>query len=278
MRETDVSSSSALIALSVIVLFAAIVAAVLIGERRKRAAWRQRLADLGWVPVAPVPPELSARIARLYQGSSDRRLRIEHVFERPLQEPSLNERSFTERSFAERSFTERSPIDGSPSGPRAVLFDVVDTTGGETSTTASGVLGVIAPSLELPDFLLAPRLPSGTTGALATTVLNVADRLIECAAGWTGLVRVGFEEIAEFDQRYIVFGRDEARVRQFLTPARLLGLGDAAAGIRLRAGGDMVTLERDPSLAHAAHRAAPSDALEALLADARRIYDWLHHA
>ena len=273
MRETDVSSSSALIALSVIVLFAAIVAAVLIGERRKRAAWRQRLADLGWVPVAPVPPELSARIARLYQGSSDRRLRIEHVFERPLQEPSLNERSFTERSFAERS-----PIDGSPSGPRAVLFDVVDTTGGETSTTASGVLGVIAPSLELPDLLLAPRLPSGTAGALATTVLNVADRLIECAAGWTGLVRVGFEEIAEFDQRYIVFGRDEARVRQFLTPARLLGLGDAAAGIRLRAGGDMVTLERDPSLAHAAHRAAPSDALEALLADARRIYDWLHHA
>jgi hypothetical protein len=117
-----------------------------------------------------------------------------------------------------------------------VLFDLVDTSGDDTSTTEKQAVAVISHHLHLPPFVIFPKL--STEGGLT----DLANRVIGYVVAKFGQP-VEFPEVPEFDQRYFVSSPDPEGTRQFLDESRLRRLAKTGlAGIN--ACGDIFTLSR----------------------------------
>lgn len=94
------------------------------------------------------------------------------------------------------------------------LFDLMETSGEDSTTLADQGLLFVSPYLQLPRFLLHPRIQFG--GKLA----DLANRFIQWAASYEGQP-VDLSDHPEFSQRYFISGKDHASIRKFFTPDRL---------------------------------------------------------
>jgi len=227
--------------------FAAGMIWLIIAEGRKQKASSRRIADLGYTPIKSPSAALLERVQRIYQRGSGQKLELQNAFQRPI-------------------------ADG-----RVVLFDLVDTSGNESSWLGTRIMGVLSPSLHLPHFMLEPKLQLKPEGQVAAFMLHTAEKVIDWAASKGGYERVSFSAHPDFEQRFIVFGRAETELRLFLTGDRLDRLAGLERAYKIAGAGDMFTLVRAEASdgRGARKKVALEEEIDLLFADAQQVLAWL---
>lgn len=222
--------------LLVVGLFAVAIWAIVSQERKARVK-RNYLLGVGFTAVKVPDPTLVERFVRLYQKTPQQEIELRRVLQADLR------------------------------GGQILVFDVWDTGGEETSVVDTGVVGIVSPDLDLPRFSLMPHLPF--KGAVGGLMVQAAERLSGWAASKAGMSPLSFADHPEFEAKFLVFGQDEAQVRQFLSPDRLTWLTGLPDLYKIEAGGDAFALG-----CYADRRGRlPEQEIAALLDHAHRLFD-----
>jgi len=150
----------------------------------------------------------------------------------------------------------------------------VDTSGEENSWLGAQMLGIVSPSLHLPRFMLQPRITLKQPGKLTAYLANLADKVVDWAATQSGLVRFSFADQLTFEERLVVFGRDEVEVRRFLSDSCLAQLASLERPYKIEAAGDMFTIVKEVDPSHINKKVAWEDEIEWLWVDAQKILAW----
>ncbi len=198
------------LAAGMVVLVAVAILFMIRAARANRSAKIQNSQALGFTPLTP-SPELTRQIAELHAraGASSDTYRLANVSSRRLPDGDL------------------------------ILFDLIDTSGSDSTTADVQVIATISSSLDLPAFGMFPRTEG--EGLLA----GAANQMM----GWL-LARFGdpveFPEVPEFGRRYFVSSRDREGTRRFLDEGRLRRLAETRL-LAIRASGSAFSLARiDP--------------------------------
>jgi hypothetical protein len=221
--------------LFVVGLFAVAIWAIVSQERKARVK-RNYLLGVGFAAVKAPDPTLVERFVRLYQKTSQQEIELRRVHQADFQ------------------------------GGRILVFDVWDAGGEETSVVDTGVVGIVSPDLDLPRFSLMPHLPF--KGAVGGLMVQAAERLSGWAASQAGLFPLSFAGYPEFEAKFVVFGQDEAQVRQLLSSDRLAWLSGLPDMYKVEAGGDAFALG-----CYADRRGRlPEQEIASLVEDAHRLF------
>lgn len=236
--------------------FFAIMVWALFAARRKAGERRQRLLEQGFAPLDPPDEALIESIAGVYAMRPNRRVELRDVYQRPIP------------------------------GGRLFLFDAWDVGGRENDIAGRGVVALQSPSLDLPPFMLWPLPEMGAAGGgfLARAAQGLMDRALDWAATYSGMQRYRLADLstdgsaAEFDEHYLLFGRDPSRLGALFAralPARLASLGSSYA---LHGAGDLLFVEAGSSFSKrpSSPSTPPDDA--ARVSAARKIFAWFQEA
>lgn len=198
------------LAAGIVVLVAVAILFMIRTERANRKAKIQASLALGFTPSAP-SSELTRQIAGLHAhpGASSNAYRLANVSSRRLPDGDL------------------------------ILYDLIDTSGSDSTTSEVQAVALLSPTLDLPTFGMFPRTDG--EGMLA----GAANQMM----GWL-LTRFGdpveFPEVPEFGRRYFVSSHDPDGTRHFLDESRLSRLAETRL-LAIRASGNAFTVSRiDP--------------------------------
>ena len=114
-------------------------------------------------------------------------------------------------------------------GYELLLFDLCDSSGDSVGREPDQAV-CLSPDLRLPRFTIFPKMEG--TGVMAS--------MTNKALGWVAsrfAVHPAFPDAPEFDAKYLIWGDDEAALREFFTPARLGRLAETEE-IQLEGSGD----------------------------------------
>lgn len=197
-------------ALLAVAWFAAIVAWMIRSWRRRQEAQSQIQQALGFASIEPLP-ELRAKIAGLYHATrldahnpSKDRYQLARVAARHMPDCDL------------------------------YLFDLLDTSGGETGISDRQAVAVISQYLDLPPFMIFPK--ADVDGSLS----KLGDRFLGWLASTFGNP-VDFPDFPEFNSKYLVSSLDALGTRQFLDADRLHALAHTRL-LNIHACGDVFSL------------------------------------
>lgn len=187
------------------VVFAAIRA-----EQQKRRDLLEAARNLGFTPAAS-DPGLAARLTELYvhtpsksKHSAKPPYKLQNVFKKRMSEGDV------------------------------FIFDLVDTSGDDSSQTEKHAVAIVSPRLDLPRFVMLPRI--GGSSALAP----VANKVLAWVARNYGSP-VDFPHAPEFAQHFMVCSVDPEATRRFLSGDRLRRLAEMR-NVGMHAGGHMFTV------------------------------------
>jgi hypothetical protein len=200
------------LALGVILIFAGIVLTMLRERGKARFNKTIRAQKLGFKPVEIIPPELLSRIEDLYQNERNKTLEIRDLYHQ-------NDR---EGDF--------------------YLFDLVDTDE-EDTWLGSEMLAVISPHLALPRFSLTTIPSFGGEKAIGSLMNKVLDKVMDLAAKYQNLSRLEFPDKPGFDEKIVVFGRDEVAVGNLLSRINLDILSRGKNPLQLNGSSDCLTVD-----------------------------------
>lgn len=146
-------------------------------------------------------------------------------------------------------------------GYELLLFDLREPDEGSSRLTLHQAV-LVSPDLKLPRFTLFPRMQgTGLTAAMTNKAL-----------AWVGSqfpVHPAFPDAPEFDARYMVWGNDEAALREFFTPARLARLAETEE-LQVEGDGDALHFSRVP---FARLKQTYADKLQEVLRNAKTLHD-----
>jgi hypothetical protein len=140
------------------------------------------------------------------------------------------------------------------------LFDLIDTSGGESSCTENQAVAVVSPHLDLPAFAIFPR--ADIDGPLP----KLADRVLGWVVSRCG-TPIEFPQVLEFGKRYFVSSRDPEAVQRFLDDGKLRCLASTRL-LGIHAGGDIFTLSHIDMLA----KSTTQETMENRVEQARRVF------
>lgn len=203
---------SVLLAIGAILIFVLFVLFAIRSTKKNREEKIIRARQLGFEPVAEVPQDLQRRIEDLYGNKRNRTLEIRNLHQRREWEQDL------------------------------YLFDLLDTAD-EDTRMGTDVFGVISRNLALPRFSLITMPSIGGEGMLGNLMDKILDKVFAWAANFQGLSRVEFPDQPGFDDRFVVFGRDEYAVKTLLSESVASGLYNNKLPLQLAGLGDFLTLE-----------------------------------
>lgn len=126
---------------------------------------------------------------------------------------------------------------------RLVLFDLAEKQRGG-STNRGRMLAVYKPGMDLPEFRLFPQNDEYGEGRQAEIIKKDVERLMDFALQKFGEKPIDFSDQPEIARRFLISGRDEERVRQFLSPERLNRLLSLPQGTVLQAGSELILIGR----------------------------------
>jgi hypothetical protein len=116
------------------------------------------------------------------------------------------------------------------------IFDLVETSGGETSYPEQQAVAVVSPYLNLPAFMLFPKAD------IDSSVTNLGNRFLSWVISRLGNV-VEFSQFPEFARKYLVSSPDPDGTRQFLDESKLHHLATTRL-LNVHACGDVFSLSR----------------------------------
>ncbi len=206
------ASMELLSVLLVLAIVAGTVALMIRARRREQQTKAQVSRSLGFAPIQP-SPELRGKIAHLYCATrTDRnnvdesKYELENVAVRHMPDCDLH------------------------------IFDLVDSSGGETSYPEQQAVAVVSPYLSLPAFMIFPK--ADMDGSLT----KLGNQFLGWIFSRLG-TPVGFPESPEFENKYLVSSPEPDDTRRFLDAARLHQLAHTRL-LSVHACGDVFTLSR----------------------------------
>jgi hypothetical protein len=227
-----------LIPLAFVILFAAVITAVLLGSARRRRARQENLRNLGLEALAVPDPALTLRVERLYLRGKVNQVGVQNVFRRAI------------------------------SGGTLYVFDIEEPGGSESSALGSGVVGIQGNRLNLPLVFLIPwravdRLKGG--GFL----VNAAQQVLNWTLSMGGLQEVPIDLQPGMERRYKVYGQDLEAVANYLTDERIRRLWGMDRQYEILGCGDFFTIQVGTSPDR--QTLNTSNALAVIIADAQQI-------
>ena len=206
------SLSPALLAVLVILVFAAMVLGAILQTQKSREVKSRRASRLGFELVVGEPSELIQRVEEIYQSEGNPTLEVREVYLRVELDRAL------------------------------YLFDVIGTDD-EDTTLGSEVMGLISADLALPRFSLTVIPPFGHEGGIGALMDKMLDKVMDLAAKSQDLSRFEFPEKPGFDERCIVFGRDEMAVRRLIDRVSWDDLTRGKSFFSFQGSGDFLTVD-----------------------------------
>lgn len=167
---------------------------------------------LGFEPLVEPPPQLMSRLEKLYHNEGKQTLELRNLYHR--------------REFDRDLY----------------LFDLVNTHN-EDASMGREVFGVISRQLALPRFSLASLPPLDTQRMLGNLMDKMLDKLFDWAGKHQGFIRVEFPDQPEFDERFVVFGRDDYAIRNLLSGVNTSTLSRSKTPLQLAGSGDFLTID-----------------------------------
>lgn len=204
--------STELIALLVILVFAALLLLAIRTSRNSREQKTAQASALGFEALSEVPDELMSRVNNLFRNQQTQGLSItesyhQHDFERNL-----------------------------------YIFDV-DNTNHQDSEMGSEIFGVISRQLTLPHFSLTSLPPFNTDNMLGNLMEMVLDKVLDVAEKYQGLKRIELPDLSRVDNQLVVFGQDEFAVLNMLDRVNLSALSRSKNYLHLAGSGDFLTVD-----------------------------------
>jgi hypothetical protein len=192
----------------IVLLVAGFVAVAVRAYRASQSEFLAAVRDLGFTPAGAVP-DLEARLVSLYTppartGNSSPDFKVEKVFRKRTGEGEM------------------------------FVFDLVDTSGDGSTRTEQQAVAVVSPRLDLPAFVVMPRIDS------SSVLAPVTNRMLSWVASTYG-TPVELPGDPAFSKHYLVSARDPDAVRRFLDPDRMRRLAEVQHAA-LHAGGDVFTV------------------------------------
>lgn len=172
------SDLSFLVPLGFIAFFVAMVLWLILSQRRRIQAKRQRAAQLGLTPLSSPPSILMERLEQLKPASGKEKFQLANLFTRRLPDGTL------------------------------YLFDLQTSSGGEDSSTTEDMLLVISSTLNLPRFGIFPK-PAAVQQGIAS---QIYDRIVQLAISRSRLVMVPLSSPLAFTQAYALLAESPSAV------------------------------------------------------------------
>ena len=198
------------LALLIIALFASVLY-IAIRTSKNQAAAKANLAEtLGFEAVTARPSDLIQRVEEVYKRLNTREIQVDQVF--------------SKEGWEDKEY----------------LFDVSDAYD-QDSEIGSEVFGLISNQLALPHFRLVTLPGMFGESMLGGLVEKALDKVLASAEKRAGMKRIEFPDRPDFDRSVVVFGKDQAAVRELLsgfhpssytssqTPVFIGGVGDFLA-------------------------------------------------
>jgi hypothetical protein len=196
-----------LLALMVILVFAVIFLLVFRAGRRQAAEKKHQALTLGYEEVTTRPSQLISRAESLFKRGENSSIHIDQVY--------------SKREWGQEFF----------------IFDVSDSNS-DDSELGSEVFGVISDQLALPHFSLT-TLPGFNSDSLIGGLMEgLLDKVLSVAEKYSGLKRIDLDDRPGFDEQVIIFGKDQAAVKDLMiridlgsitsikTPLHITGMND----------------------------------------------------
>ena len=169
--------------LGILLIFGMIVYLMIRIERRRRRDRHQIAESLGFEPLELLDQEKAQRLIKLHQHSNNQEIKVENAAQKD------------------------------ESGSTLILFDLVDYGGDSVSTLVDAGIAVFSTRLALPRFSLMSRVAE--EGRLA----EIANQFLEILVG-KRKDRIILGTHRRFDERYFLFGEDEAAISALLDEYR----------------------------------------------------------
>lgn len=208
-----------LLALFIILAFAALLYIAIRTSRAQLALKNNQAENLGFRPVTSEPRELIRHVEELFRRRPDQAIFVDQIF--------------SKESWDEKEY----------------LFDVSDAHD-DDSDIGSEVFGLISTRLDLPHFKMVILPDVFRASGFGRLMEKMLDKVLSSAEVKQGLVEVEFPERQDFERKVVVFGKDPDRVRELLasfqppsliggqTPVYIAGLDDfLAVDISVLSGG-----------------------------------------
>jgi hypothetical protein len=202
----------ALVVLGFILVFAAIVYFAFSSSRKYQTEKHQQFTTLGFQAPESTPTQLQARVDDLYLKHEQGELALENVYYRRELDQEL------------------------------YVFNLYSTKG-EGTELGQEIFGMISNQLALPNFSLI-TIPDFDRDSLIGGLMDkLLDKVMVMAQKHLGLQLVDFPDRPEYQDRFAVFGRDPAAVRDFLGRNRLASLQSGSLPLQIAGSGDFLTVD-----------------------------------
>lgn len=201
-----------LIALMVILLFVTVFLLVIRTNKKMSAEKTHQSTTLGFQAVTSSPTNLLARAENLFQRNDKQSIFIDNVFSRKELDQEL------------------------------YIFDIHNSQS-EDSEMGSEVFGVISSELALPRFSMT-TLPGFDRDSLMGSLMDkLLDKVLSMAEKYQGMTRIEFPDNSDFGEAVIVFGEDQAAVRDLLQGIHIRSITDKSSPLHIAGIGDFLTVD-----------------------------------
>ncbi|MFN2281880.1 MAG: hypothetical protein ACK2TZ_08465 [Anaerolineales bacterium] len=206
------SFASALLITGFFLFFAAIVYFAFRSSRKYQSEKEQQLQTLGFQAPDSAPTRLQSRVEALYLNQEDAELALDNIYHRKELDQEL------------------------------YIFNLYNTKG-EGTELGEEIFGMISSQLALPNFSLI-TIPDFDRDSLIGGLMDkMLDKVMAFAQKRLGLQLVEFPDRPEYQDRFAVFGRDPAAVRDFLRDKWLDSLRSDPLPLQIAGTGDFLTID-----------------------------------
>ena len=201
-----------LLALLIILVFAALFLQVFITGRRKLTEKKHLALTLGYDLVTTRPSNLIDRAESLYERTENQSIQIDQVYS---------------KQDGDQEF---------------YIFDVGDSNK-EDGELGSNVFGLLSGKLALPHFSLT-TLPGFTNDTLLGGIMeSLLNKVLSLAEKYRGLRRIELPDRPDFDEQVILFGKDEQAVRDLMEKVDLRAITRIETPVHISGMDDFLTVD-----------------------------------
>jgi hypothetical protein len=201
-----------LLAIGVILIFGGIVFLMIRASRQALQKKNQQTQRLGFSVLEEAPSNLEIRVEELYKSTPNQTISVKNVY---------HQKDFQGDIY---------------------LFDVVDTHG-EDSDLGSEVFGVISQDLALPRFSMTTVPDFNRDSLLGGLMEKLLDKVMALAEKYQGLQRVELPGRPEYEDNFIIFGRDPIAVQNLFSRISLSSFRKGSLPIQIGGSGDFLTVD-----------------------------------
>jgi len=201
-----------LLALLVILIFAALLFLAIRVSRRQAAEKIRHALTIGFEEQSELPPQLASRVEDLFKRRNQQAVYIDGIFRRRESDQEL------------------------------FIFNISDSND-DDNEMGTDVFGLISNELDLPRFSLT-TLPGFSVDTLLGSIMeSLLDKIISIAEKYQEMERIEFPDHPDIDDQVVVFSTDESAVREVFRGIHLSSLISDHSPIHIAGIGDFLTVD-----------------------------------